>query len=129
MAVAPRRSAGAAAGTGHPGRPGRGFRWATGARDVLVEGGATLAASFLEQDLVDAVQAYIAPALLGAAAAEHGGDFMGAIGQVNAISRHVQSAGMEAGSLKRRRQHGDFGQGRGCKAKRGSGGKQDRFHG
>ena len=40
--------------------------WATGARDVLVEGGATLAASFLDLDLVDAVQAYIAPALLGA---------------------------------------------------------------
>lgn len=40
--------------------------WQTGARDVLVEGGATLAASFLELDLVDAVQAYIAPALLGA---------------------------------------------------------------
>lgn len=40
--------------------------WNTGARDVLVEGGATLAASFLELDLVDAVQAYIAPALLGA---------------------------------------------------------------
>lgn len=40
--------------------------WETGARDVLVEGGAALAASFLELDLVDAVQAYIAPALLGA---------------------------------------------------------------
>ena len=40
--------------------------WDSGARDVLVEGGATLAASFLELDLVDAVQAYIAPALLGA---------------------------------------------------------------
>lgn len=40
--------------------------WDTGARDVLVEGGATLAASFLELDLVDTVQAYIAPALLGA---------------------------------------------------------------
>ena len=40
--------------------------WATGARDVLVEGGAALAASFLELDLVDAVHAYIAPALLGA---------------------------------------------------------------
>lgn len=39
--------------------------WDTGARDVLVEGGAALAASFLELDLVDAVQAYIAPALLG----------------------------------------------------------------
>ena len=40
--------------------------WETGARDVLVEGGAALAASFLELDLVDAVHAYIAPALLGA---------------------------------------------------------------
>lgn len=40
--------------------------WETGARDVLVEGGATLAASVLELDLVDAVQAYIAPTLLGA---------------------------------------------------------------
>lgn len=40
--------------------------WETGARDVLVEGGASLAASFLDLDLVDAVQAYIAPALLGA---------------------------------------------------------------
>lgn len=40
--------------------------WEAGARDVLVEGGAGLAASFLELDCVDAVQAYIAPALLGA---------------------------------------------------------------
>lgn len=40
--------------------------WETGARDVLVEGGAALAASFLKLDLVDTVQAYIAPALLGA---------------------------------------------------------------
>lgn len=40
--------------------------WDAGARDVLVEGGASLAASFVELDLVDAVQAYIAPALLGA---------------------------------------------------------------
>ena len=40
--------------------------WDTGARDVLVEGGATLAASVLERDLVDAVKAYIAPALIGA---------------------------------------------------------------
>lgn len=40
--------------------------WETGARDVLVEGGAALAASFVDLDLVDAVQAYIAPALLGA---------------------------------------------------------------
>ena len=43
-----------------------GSLWDTGARDVLVEGGATLAASVLERDLVDAVQAYIAPALIGA---------------------------------------------------------------
>ena len=40
--------------------------WETGARDVPVEGVATLAAGFLELDVVDAVQAYIAPALLGA---------------------------------------------------------------
>ncbi|WP_436796461.1 bifunctional diaminohydroxyphosphoribosylaminopyrimidine deaminase/5-amino-6-(5-phosphoribosylamino)uracil reductase RibD [Corynebacterium glaucum] len=40
--------------------------WEAGARDALVEGGAKLNASFLELDLVDAVQAYIAPALLGA---------------------------------------------------------------
>lgn len=36
-----------------------------GARDVLVEGGATLAQGFLEAGLVDAIQAYIAPTLLG----------------------------------------------------------------
>lgn len=40
--------------------------WDAGARDVLLEGGAGLAGSFLELDLVDAVQAYVAPALLGA---------------------------------------------------------------
>ena len=40
--------------------------WESGARDVLVEGGAGLAASFLEQGLVDRVQAYAAPLLLGA---------------------------------------------------------------
>ena len=39
--------------------------WDAGARDVLIEGGATLAASFLELGVVDAVQAYVAPALLG----------------------------------------------------------------
>lgn len=39
--------------------------WDAGARDVLVEGGATLAAGFLELGVVDAVQAYVAPALLG----------------------------------------------------------------
>lgn len=39
--------------------------WNTGARDVLVEGGAHLASGFLEAGLVDHIQAYIAPALLG----------------------------------------------------------------
>ncbi|WP_080794793.1 bifunctional diaminohydroxyphosphoribosylaminopyrimidine deaminase/5-amino-6-(5-phosphoribosylamino)uracil reductase RibD [Corynebacterium pacaense] len=39
--------------------------WDSGARDVLVEGGPTLAAAFLDAGLVDAVQAYLAPALLG----------------------------------------------------------------
>ncbi|GAB2509808.1 Riboflavin biosynthesis protein RibD [Corynebacterium atrinae] len=39
--------------------------WETGARDILVEGGASLASSFLEAGLVDAVQAYLAPTLLG----------------------------------------------------------------
>ena len=36
-----------------------------GARDVLVEGGAGLASAFLNAGYVDAVQAYIAPLLLG----------------------------------------------------------------
>lgn len=40
--------------------------WESGARDVLVEGGAGLASAFVEADLVDAIQAYIAPTLLGA---------------------------------------------------------------
>lgn len=40
--------------------------WDTGARDVLLEGGPTLAAAALQADLVDAVQAYVAPAFLGA---------------------------------------------------------------
>ncbi|AKK08867.1 bifunctional diaminohydroxyphosphoribosylaminopyrimidine deaminase/5-amino-6-(5-phosphoribosylamino)uracil reductase RibD [Corynebacterium testudinoris] len=39
--------------------------WETGARDILVEGGASLASSFLEAGVVDAVQAYLAPTLLG----------------------------------------------------------------
>lgn len=38
--------------------------WESGARDVLVEGGPTLIGGFLSRGLVDAVQAYIAPALL-----------------------------------------------------------------
>ena len=39
--------------------------WSTGARDVLVEGGAGLITSFFELGVVDRVQAYIAPLLLG----------------------------------------------------------------
>lgn len=39
--------------------------YADGARDILVEGGAGLASSFLNAGYVDAVQAYIAPVLLG----------------------------------------------------------------
>ncbi len=40
--------------------------WEAGARDVLVEGGAGLASSFVQEGFVDAVRAYIAPTLLGA---------------------------------------------------------------
>ncbi|WP_275433131.1 bifunctional diaminohydroxyphosphoribosylaminopyrimidine deaminase/5-amino-6-(5-phosphoribosylamino)uracil reductase RibD [Corynebacterium imitans] len=40
--------------------------WERGARDVLVEGGASLALSFVNAGLVDRIQAYVAPALLGA---------------------------------------------------------------
>lgn len=47
--------------------------WDTGARDVLLEGGAGLARSFLEADLVDMVQAYIAPVFLGAGRGVVGG--------------------------------------------------------
>lgn len=39
--------------------------WDSGARDVLVEGGAHLASGFIESGTVDAIQAYIAPTLLG----------------------------------------------------------------
>lgn len=55
--------------------------WDSGARDVLVEGGATLAASFLELDVVDAVQAYIAPALLGKGRGVLDREIAGTIGQ------------------------------------------------
>lgn len=48
--------------------------WDTGARDVLVEGGACLARAFVEADLVDFVQAYIAPAFLGAGRGVLGGE-------------------------------------------------------
>ncbi|GAB3075162.1 bifunctional diaminohydroxyphosphoribosylaminopyrimidine deaminase/5-amino-6-(5-phosphoribosylamino)uracil reductase RibD [Corynebacterium aquatimens] len=40
--------------------------WATGARHVMVEGGATLMRSMFELGVVDAIQAYLAPMLLGA---------------------------------------------------------------
>ncbi|KQB85520.1 bifunctional diaminohydroxyphosphoribosylaminopyrimidine deaminase/5-amino-6-(5-phosphoribosylamino)uracil reductase RibD [Corynebacterium oculi] len=39
--------------------------WEKGDRDVLIEGGAGLAHSALEADVVDSVQAYLAPVLLG----------------------------------------------------------------
>ncbi|MFP7365696.1 bifunctional diaminohydroxyphosphoribosylaminopyrimidine deaminase/5-amino-6-(5-phosphoribosylamino)uracil reductase RibD [Corynebacterium callunae] len=40
--------------------------WEEGCRDVLIEGGPTLAAAALRMDVVDNIQAYVAPALLGA---------------------------------------------------------------
>ncbi len=40
--------------------------WATGAHDVLLEGGATLASAFFHRELIDAAQVYLAPAFLGA---------------------------------------------------------------
>lgn len=39
--------------------------WFDGARDVLVEGGAQLAASFMQEGLVDCVRAYVSPQILG----------------------------------------------------------------
>lgn len=39
--------------------------WDEGARDVLVEGGAHLASGFVASGMVDAIQVYIAPKLLG----------------------------------------------------------------
>ncbi|MCF4006578.1 bifunctional diaminohydroxyphosphoribosylaminopyrimidine deaminase/5-amino-6-(5-phosphoribosylamino)uracil reductase RibD [Corynebacterium uropygiale] len=39
--------------------------WEEGARDVLVDGGAGLLTSFLEEGLADALQVYVAPLLLG----------------------------------------------------------------
>ncbi len=40
--------------------------WGVGSRQVLLEGGPTLAAAFLAGGYVDEVVAYVAPALLGA---------------------------------------------------------------
>ncbi|WJZ02757.1 Riboflavin biosynthesis protein RibD [Corynebacterium freiburgense] len=39
--------------------------WKLGARNVLLEGGAGLATSFMQQGYIDAIHAYIAPAILG----------------------------------------------------------------
>ena len=39
--------------------------WDTGARDVLLEGGAHLASAFINRSLIDAAHIYIAPTLLG----------------------------------------------------------------
>lgn len=39
--------------------------WQTGARDVLLEGGARLASAFLSRSLIDAARFYLAPTLLG----------------------------------------------------------------
>lgn len=46
--------------------------WQAGSRQVLLEGGPTLAASFLRAGYVDEVVAYVAPALLGAGASAVG---------------------------------------------------------
>lgn len=60
--------------------------WAEGARDLLVEGGAGLATSFFRAGLVDAVQAYVAPAFLGAGR----GVFAGALGEsISDIQRYT----------------------------------------
>lgn len=40
--------------------------WDKGCRDILIEGGPTLAGAALRLGIVDQVQAYVAPALLGA---------------------------------------------------------------
>ena len=40
--------------------------WESGCRDVLLEGGPTLAGAMLRAGLIDAIRAYVAPAILGA---------------------------------------------------------------
>lgn len=60
--------------------------WDTGARDVLLEGGAHLAHSFLAAGLVDMVQAHIAPAFLGAGR----GVLAGPVAQTLADARRFQ---------------------------------------
>jgi diaminohydroxyphosphoribosylaminopyrimidine deaminase/5-amino-6-(5-phosphoribosylamino)uracil reductase len=58
--------------------------WDAGRRQVLLEGGPTLAAAFWRAGLVDHVVAYVAPALLGSGAAAVGD--LG-IGSIDAIAR------------------------------------------
>lgn len=52
---------------------------------VLLEGGPTLAGSFLAQGLVDRVVGYLAPALLGAGAAALGPAGVGTIGEIHRL--------------------------------------------
>ena len=66
--------------------------YASGARDVLVEGGAGLASSFLKADLVDAISAYIAPLLLG----EGRGVLAHPMSQTLAGATRFQRVGMKA---------------------------------
>ena len=66
--------------------------YASGARDVLVEGGAGLASSFLKADLVDAISAYIAPLLLG----EGRGVLAHPVTQTLAGATRFQRVGMKA---------------------------------
>lgn len=53
--------------------------WEQGARDVLLEGGARLAHSVVTAGLIDRIQAYVAPALLGEGRGVLGGQVAGTI--------------------------------------------------
>jgi diaminohydroxyphosphoribosylaminopyrimidine deaminase/5-amino-6-(5-phosphoribosylamino)uracil reductase len=55
--------------------------WAVGSRQVLLEGGPTVAAAFVQVGLIDEVVAYVAPALLGAGAAALGDLGVSTIGE------------------------------------------------
>nr|VDG63575.1 Diaminohydroxyphosphoribosylaminopyrimidine deaminase / 5-amino-6-(5-phosphoribosylamino)uracil reductase [Streptococcus thermophilus] len=55
--------------------------YASGARDVLVEGGAELMHSMFELDVVDAVQAYVAPMILGAGRGVVAGQLAGTLAE------------------------------------------------
>lgn len=61
--------------------------WDSGARDVLLEGGAGLAQSFLEAGAVDMVQAYLAPALLGAGRGVLGGPVAATLADAHRFTR------------------------------------------